>query len=228
MAHASEEAADMASIASALVLNIGTLTIDFIDSMIQAARAANLKGIPVVLDVCGAGATRLRDEMCFRLMEEAGISVIKGNASEIARIAGENVATKGVDSGTIESDPAVLAADLAVRRNCVVVVTGKEDIVTDGKKCYRVANGHEMMSRVVGTGCMAASAMGTFAAVAPEALPEACAAGLCCFEIAAELAVSDGAGPGSFMHRLHDRVYSLTAGEVDEMQRVEECAVTIS
>ena len=68
MAHAQEEVADMAKIASALVLNIGTLTVDFVEAMKIAAKSANEKGIPVVLDVCGAGATNLRNKKCFELL----------------------------------------------------------------------------------------------------------------------------------------------------------------
>src|SRR5512140_1835379 len=93
MAHAAEEAAEMSQIASALVLNIGTLTVDFVEAMKLAARGANKKGIPVILDVCGAGATTLRDMKCLELLNEVRIDVIKGNASEIARIEGESVRT---------------------------------------------------------------------------------------------------------------------------------------
>ncbi|MFH1093699.1 MAG: hydroxyethylthiazole kinase, partial [Candidatus Omnitrophota bacterium] len=98
MAHAPEEVAQMSGIASALVLNIGTLTLDLIKAMKIAAQSANKKSIPVVLDACGAGATDLRDQSCFELMDQCRIDIIKGNASEIARLAGESVKTKGVDS----------------------------------------------------------------------------------------------------------------------------------
>ena len=104
MAHAREEAADMAGIASALVLNIGTLTSDFVDAMKLAAKSANRKDIPVVLDACGAGATKFRDEKCFEILDEVKIDIIKGNASEIARIAGEDVKTKGVDAAEVEQE----------------------------------------------------------------------------------------------------------------------------
>ena len=134
MAHAKEEVADMAGIASALVLNIGTLTPDFIDAMKLAAIAANRKGIPVVLDVCGAGATKLRDDACFDILDSVKVNIIKGNASEIARIAGENVQTKGVDAAAVEKDLREVAASLAKRRSCTVVITGKEDIVADEEK----------------------------------------------------------------------------------------------
>jgi len=227
MAHAPEEVADMTGLASSLVLNIGTLTRDFIDSMKLAVKSANKKGIPVILDVCGAGATKFRDDMCFEILSECKIDVIKGNGSEIARIAGENVSTKGVDSGEVATDLKYVAGSLAKTKDCVVAITGKEDIVSDGKKCFVVKNGDEIMSHVVGTGCMAASVMGTFAGASPSNIAEAVAAGLSCFEIAAEIAVKNGALPGSFTGKLFDAIYSLKKDEVSNMQRVELCEVTI-
>ena len=112
MAHAREEAAEMAQIASALVLNIGTLTVDFVEAMKLAAQSANKKGIPVVLDVCGAGATALRDRKCLELLNEVRVDVIKGNASEVARVSGESVKTRGVDATEVGGD-LVAASDQA-------------------------------------------------------------------------------------------------------------------
>ncbi|HPS59241.1 MAG TPA: hydroxyethylthiazole kinase [Spirochaetota bacterium] len=226
MAHAAEESADMTSIASALVLNIGTLTPEFIESMISAALSANRKGIPVVLDVCGAGATKLRDEMCFKLLDKTRIDIIKGNASEVARISGADVQTRGVDSGTVSGSLVNIAAELAVKRKCTVVITGKDDIITDGRRCFTVSNGHELMVHVVGTGCMAASVIGTFAGAAPDDIVEAAAAGLCCFEIAAELAVKKCGGPGSFTNCLFDAIYTLDKDKLETMKWISECAVT--
>jgi hydroxyethylthiazole kinase len=220
MAHAIEEAAEMAKIASALVLNIGTLTVEFVQAMKTAAKSANSKGIPVVLDVCGAGATRLRDAKCFELLGETRIDVIKGNASEIARISGENVRTKGVDAASVNMDMLQLAKGLAKRRACTVVVTGKEDIVTDGRKLYVIKNGDQMMARIVGTGCMAASIIGAFAAVEPD-LAKAASAGLVCFEVAAERAVKLAQGPGTFKEHLFDYIYKLDKKTIDKMQKVE-------
>src|SRR3990172_4268309 len=71
MAHAQEEVADMAGLASALVLNIGTLTAGFVESMKKAAKAANKRNIPIVLDVCGAGATPFRNKKSFELLDAA-------------------------------------------------------------------------------------------------------------------------------------------------------------
>jgi len=219
MAHAPEEVAEMSGIASALVLNIGTLTTDLVESMKIAARSAKRKGIPVVLDVCGAGATKFRDDKSFELLNETRIDVIKGNASEVARIAGEDVRTKGVDGGAVGRDLAEVAVELAKGRVCTVVITGKDDIVTDGGATYIVTNGHNMMGGIVGTGCMAASVIGTFCAVESD-LARAAASGLCCFGIAAELAAEDCPGPGAFKEKLFDCAYSLNREQIESMQRI--------
>jgi hydroxyethylthiazole kinase len=221
MAHAPEEVEQMAGIASALVLNIGTLTAGLVQAMKMAAKAANKKGIPVVLDVCGAGATLLRDKSCFELLNESRIDIIKGNASEIARIAGENVSTKGVDAADVSGDLPSLARRLALQRSCTVVITGAEDIVTDGKKILVVRNGHPLMAQIVGTGCMAASVIGTFAAVEKD-LVLAAASGMACFEIAAECAAKKAQGPGTFKELLFDRIYSLDKKTVDRLQKVSQ------
>ena len=220
MAHAKEEVAQMAKIASALVLNIGTLTVDFVEAMKIAARSANEKGIPVVLDACGCGATDMRTDKIFELLNSVRIDIVKGNASEIARIAGEDVQTKGVDASEVKSDLIEAAKKIAKERKCTVVITGKEDIVTDGKKIYLVKNGHPMMTDIVGTGCMATSVIGTFAAIEKD-LTCAAAAGLACFEIAAECAVKKAQGPGTFKEQLFDCLYHLDKKTIDKMQRVE-------
>ncbi len=224
MAHAPEEAAAMTeSLAGALVLNIGTLTKEVINAMILAGKAANRKGIPVVLDVCGAGATNFRNKQTRLLLKKVKIGILKGNASEIASVAGENVVTRGVDAVAVAKDLSILAVDLAEKMSLVVVITGREDIVADPRGAfYTVANGCEMMAHVVGTGCMATSVIGTFAAVATD-WARAAAAGLACYEIAAELAAKKAKmAPGTFKTLLFDRVFSLTAREADKRAKVRE------
>jgi hydroxyethylthiazole kinase len=220
MAHAPEEVADMAQIASALVLNIGTLTVDFVEAMKVAAASANRKGIPVVLDVCGAGATGLRDRKAFELLDQVKVNVIKGNASEIARISGVDIKTKGVDATEVGVDLEALAQTLAGRRQSTVVITGETDIVAGGQGSYRVKNGHALMTRVVGTGCMAASVIGAFAAVEPD-YRRAAACALACYGIAGELAARQSRGPASFKEALFDCLYNLDRATVEGMQRIE-------
>jgi hydroxyethylthiazole kinase len=220
MAHAREEAGAMTGIASALVLNIGTLTTDVTDSMQLAAAAANQKGIPVVFDVCGAGATPYRDQKSLEILDGAKISVLKGNSSEIARIAGLAVQTKGVDAGQVAADLREVARSLSAQRACTVVITGAEDIVAGEGKLFLVRNGHPMMANVVGTGCMATSAIASFAGATPDRIAEAAAAGLACFEIAAELAVQKSDGPMAFKHQLFDCAFRLDEKQVESLQRV--------
>jgi hydroxyethylthiazole kinase len=227
MAHAREEVAQMTEIASALVLNIGTLTPDLVEAMKVAAQAANDNDIPVVLDVCGAGATRLRDQACHRLLAAARIDIIKGNASEVARVNGAEVRTRGVDAARIGQDLAEVARELARKRRCTVVATGREDLVADEQKLYVVRNGHPLMAHLVGTGCMAASVIGTFAAVEAD-LTYAAAAGLVCFEVAAEGAAKESAGPGTFKEKLFDCLYHLDKKTIDRLQKVEVCEGSIS
>jgi hydroxyethylthiazole kinase len=219
MAHAPEEVADMVQIASALVLNIGTLTLPFMQAVKLAAQAANRKGIPIILDICGAGATPFRDQQISELLAAAAIDLIKGNASEIARTAGMDVTTKGVDATEVRGDLAQLAASLARQRGAVVVVTGPEDIVTDGARTFHVRNGHELMASVVGSGCMAASVIGAFAAVESD-LTVAAAAALADYGLAGELSAQRAAGPASFKQHLFDCFYTLDQETIERGTRI--------
>jgi hydroxyethylthiazole kinase len=221
MAHAKEESGDMSKIASALVLNIGTLTPELIESMILAGKSANKKGIPVVLDAVGVGATKLRDDKTFELLEKIKVNIIKGNASEIARVAGKAVVTKGVESTKVKDNLITLAKKLANERKITVVITGEEDIVTDGKRVFLVRNGHKMMGNIVGTGCMAASVIGSFAAVEKD-YTLASTAALSCFGIAGELAAMKSNGPGSFKERFYDEVFNLNSKIIKEMIKIDE------
>ncbi len=221
MAHAREEAADMTGIASALVLNIGTLTSDLIGAMIISAKAANEKSIPVVLDAVGVGATKFRDDMAAKILDSVHVDVIKGNYSEIAKLAGEDAQTKGVEATSIEADPKRIAKEYADSRSCVVVMTGKEDIISDGKRGFIVKNGHDSMGSIVGTGCMAASVIGTFAAVNPDYC-DAAKDALCYFGIAGELAAEKSGGPGTFKMHFYDEVAGLSDENAQSKLNVEE------
>ncbi len=227
MAHAREEVADMVSLAHSLVLNLGTLTPELVEAMKVAARAANARNIPVVLDACGVGATPLRDRKCRELLEEVRVDILKGNASEVARVAGEAVTTRGVDATEVAGDLAGLAIRLARERHLTVVVTGPEDLVTDGRVLWRIRNGDPMMARVVGTGCMATSVIGAFAAVEPDRAMAAAAA-LVCFGIAGECAAKGCLGPGSFKECLYDYLSHLDGPTVARLQKVAGCAVSTS
>ncbi|HWQ47780.1 MAG TPA: hydroxyethylthiazole kinase [Methanosarcina sp.] len=221
MAHAGEECAEMTGISSALVLNIGTLTSEIIDSMLLSAAAANEKKIPVVLDAVGVGATKFRDEMAAKILGSVRVDIIKGNYSEIAKLAGESAETKGVEATSINADPVKIAKQFAKLSSSVVVMTGKEDIISDGDRVFIVKNGHELMGSIVGTGCMAASVIGSFAAVNPDYC-EASREALCYFGVAGELAARKSNGPGSFKVNLYDEVFNLSDEIVKNMTNFEE------
>jgi len=220
MAHAPEEVADMAQLASALVLNIGTLTIQMVEAMKAAARSANSRAIPVVLDVCGAGATPFRDQKSLELLEKVRVDIIKGNASEVARVGGEAVRTRGVDAADVTQDLTQVARDLARSRRATVVITGAADLVADDAKLYVVKNGHPFLGQVVGTGCMATSLIGTFAAVCPDPALAAAAA-LVTFGVAAECAAPLSQGPATFKEKLFDCLYNLDEKTLKRLQRLE-------
>ena len=197
MAHAIEEVEEMASVAGALVLNIGTLSKHWIEAMLLAAKAANGAGVPVVLDPVGAGATKLRTETAKRILAEAEIAVVRGNAAEVATLAGRQAEIRGVESIGASDSGAELARAAASELGCVVAVTGPVDHVSDGDRVIAVANGHELLGTVTGTGCMASAITGCFLAVAADRPLEAAAEALVVFGLAGEDAAQDAKGPGA-------------------------------
>jgi len=219
MADAPEEVCEMAGVAGALVLNIGTLNKDQVESMILAGGMANDRQIPVVLDPVGAGATRFRTRTALRLMDELKISIIKGNAGEIGVLAGEEASVRGVESCGIIGDPVTIARKFARTSAITVVVSGATDIVTDGKRVLLVGNGHPLMGRISGTGCMAASIIASFAAVSDDGVI-ASAAALATFGIAGEKAGAYSRGPYSFRTALFDELAALTPEELASLARI--------
>lgn len=168
MAHAENEVEEMVSFAGALVLNIGTLTDSWLESMIKAGMKSSELGIPIILDSVGAGATALRTSAAKRIIEETSVSVICGNASEILSLQDESSETKGVDSLHSVAEAAETATMLAEELGTTLAITGPVDLVTDGRRGFNVANGHALMPYVTGTGCAATAVIGAFAAVDPD------------------------------------------------------------
>ena len=219
MAHAAEEVCEMVTLAGALVLNIGTLSIHWIESMFAAGHEARARGIPIVLDPVGAGATRLRTETARRLLAEVQPAIVRGNASEVLSLAQGGGTTRGVDSLHGSDAARDTAIAIAQQYRTVLAVTGAEDFITDGERQVRVSNGHPSMTRVTGTGCTASALVGAFAAVLPDPLIAATAA-LTVYGIAAELAATGASGPASFRVRLIDALDAITADEVMQRARI--------
>jgi hydroxyethylthiazole kinase len=221
MAHSRDEVAEMVSIAGALVLNIGTLDHTQVESMLLAGMRANDRNIPIILDPVGAGATRLRTDSARRLLHELHISVIKGNAGEIAVLAGAEGKVRGVDSDGVSGEPEEIARKLANKLGIVVAMSGPTDIVTDGMKTLLVDNGHPMMGKVSGTGCMASSLTGAFAAVTHDHVTSTAAA-LAALGLAGERAISRCSGPASYKTALLDEVYRLTPEDLHKGAKARE------
>lgn len=221
MAHAKEEVHQMALIADALVLNIGTLTTDLIESMILAAVSANKKGIPVILDAVGAGATDFRTQKTKEILKQVKISVLKGNSSEIGTIAGVEAETRGVEAISVKGNLTEIAKHLAIIEDITVVITGKEDIISNGTETYICKNGHNMLGKFVGTGCMSASLIGVFCAVEKD-YTFASAAALSCFGIAGELAAENAKGPGTYKISFFDEIFNLNSTSIDKLKKIEK------
>ena len=224
MAYAHEEVEEMASLASVLVLNIGTLDPGQIESMILAGSKANERSIPVILDPVGAGATTLRTRTAERLLSDLDISVVCGNAGEVATLAGLSAEVRGVES--LSGDAKEAATQAANVLGVTVAATGETDYVSDGRRTLAVENGHNLMGRVVGLGCASTATVGCFAAVGggdPETVAEA----LAFFGRAGELAAEGAEGPGTFEPRLLDALAGLAAGPdgLEEKLAVKEASL---
>ena len=222
MAHAPDEVEEMARLASSLVINIGTLSQHWVESMVLAGRAATARGIPVVLDPVGAGATAYRTDTSRRIVESVGVTVLRGNAGEIATLVGADAEVRGVESMSVGVAPADLAREAARRLGVVASVTGPVDHVSDGDRVLAVANGHALLGTVTGTGCMSSALTGCFLAAKPDEPLEAAAEALAAFGVAAEAAAAGAEGPGTFHARLYDALYALDPATLDASTRIEE------
>ena len=213
MAHAHEEVRDMVGIAQALVLNIGTLEPAWISAMQVALLAARARGIPVVLDPVGAGATPYRNAALAELIRAGAPGILRGNASEIMSVAGLAARTRGVDSAASTNDAADAATALAGQLGAVVCVSGADDLIVDaaGRRAV-LSNGHPWMTRVTGVGCSASALVGAFAAVQPDPW-RATVAAMAVLGVVGELAVervqAAGAGVGRLQIELLDGLQLL-------------------
>ena len=221
MSHALEEVEEMVGHAGALVLNIGTLDSSQTASMLLAGHAANNLNIPVIVDPVGAGATRYRTNFMQRLIEELQISVMKGNAGEIGVLAGADAHVRGVDSGDVNGNLPRIAQNFALESGITIIMTGATDIVSNGRQIITIENGHPMMGRISGTGCMATSVIASFAAVSRNTA-EASAAALAAFGIAGERAAAGPSGPGTFKSALFDQLSHLTPAELGTDAKIRE------
>jgi hydroxyethylthiazole kinase len=221
MAHAREEISDILMIANSLVINIGTLSQAWIESMVLAGTLAKNAGKPFVLDPVGAGATKLRTDTAKQLIDSSVPTVIRGNASEILALSPQGGTTRGVDAMHASTDAFRAASNIAENIGTVIAVTGETDMVTDGSRSLLVANGHPLLRYVTGTGCAASVTVGAFLAVEPDPVIAASAA-LAFFGLAGEKAAREADTPGSFWVRVVDALYSLSPEDLEKGTRITE------
>ncbi len=220
MAHAENEVAEMAALAGAVVLNIGTLSDPWIEAMVVAGRRASELGKPVILDPVGAGATRLRTDAARRILAETDVRVVRGNASEILSLGGGDGGTKGVDAIHSVDDARDAARSLSRELSATLAITGPVDLVTDGDRTLQVANGHPLMGRITGSGCTATALVGAFCTVDEDPVVAAATA-LAFFGLAGQAAAEKTDGPGSFSIALLDALHHLTPEALRQGCRIE-------
>ena len=210
---------DMVSIANAVVLNMGTLNERTVQSMLAAGNIAKSKGIPVVFDAVGAGATSYRKTVAKMIIDIVKPDVVKGNDGEISFLSGIEGGVRGVDSTASGTGMDTKVKDLALKLRCVVASTGEIDHVSDGKTVLELRNGHSLEGCVSGTGCMVSSVIGSYVG-ANGVSTESVAAAITAFNIAAEHAAKECSGPGSFKVALFDRLFDLKTEEMDSEMKV--------
>ena len=214
MANYGEEARDLSKLGGALVINMGTVTPDGLLNYAQAMQAYNLAGGPIVFDPVGGGATSVRRSAIRTLLSKGYFDVIKGNEGEIKAVFGSVVQQRGVDSGPSTLDDvekATLVRDLAKRESNVVVMTGVKDFVSDGTRTYAISNGHELLGKSTGSGCVLGTTISLMLTASREDKLIGTIAGLLHYEIAAEIAAAreDVKGPGTFVPALIDELYNI-------------------
>ncbi|MCM2675438.1 hydroxyethylthiazole kinase [Alkalicoccobacillus plakortidis] len=223
MAYAKEEVQDMATAAGALLLNIGTPSVELTEAMILAGKAANKAGKPVILDPVGAGATAFRTDICHQILKEVDVSIVRGNAGEMAALVGMSGVVKGVD-GSLDGDKQAVAKKVAEQYSCVAVLTGDVDTITDGERLYLVSNGHEWLTKVVGTGCLLGGVVAAFVSTVNKSdYAEAAAYAVSFYGAAAEKAYdkTKNQGYGSFAQDFIDQLGLLTENEAEQLRKVE-------
>ncbi len=204
MAKAEEEAADMAANADGVLLNIGTLTANELESMVRAGKAANEKGIPVVIDPVGVAATPFRTTAVKKILSEVQPTVLKGNAGELAHLVEIPWETKGVESiGDGNADE--IASKVAEMYQCTAVVTGQTDVLCTSGEIEHNTTGHPFLGKITGAGCLLGSVL-TACLTTNNTVQKQTLTAVNFYGLAAEYAAkqTDVNGPGTFLPHFVD------------------------
>lgn len=205
MSESREELEELIAISQAVYINIGTLNQTFMERAFIAAKMANILNKPVILDPVGAGASRLRTSAAMELFPLA--QVIRGNASEIIALTGAAGATKGVES-TDPVQKAIKGAQmLAQEHNKIIVISGPEDFVTNGKQEQILTFGSHLMPLITGMGCTMTAVLSAFAACNPD-LFQAALHATAYFGLCGQLTQQQTNAPASFRQAFIDNLYN--------------------
>lgn len=220
MSFSYEEVDDIVQAASSVVINIGTMNSNMLDLYLLAGKAANKYKKPVILDPVGVFATKAREDFINRLIDEIKFDVVKGNVSEIKFIGGFDVKGQGVDAFDDDENPTDMIKKVAKKLDCVIVATGKIDIITDGENVYKVNNGTSKLKEITGTGCMTASLIGSFMPCSKNIL-EAAVMGTLIMSLSGELANITYPQIGTFKTNLMNEIYSMNIGKLSKYADIE-------
>lgn len=214
---------DLIKMSNALVLNIGTLNKRVVEAMLFIGKEANKLGVPIVFDPVGAGATKLRTEVSLNILNEINVSVLRGNMSEIKSLVGLDSNIKGVDS-VEKMDGAEDISRLAAKKfSCVVGISGEVDVISNGESIYKILNGHKILTKVTGTGCMVTSLIGSFLGAGCDPLTS-CISGYAVMGLCGEEAYKkSGNNIGTFKVKLFDEIFNLNDIKIREGVRLEKC-----
>ncbi|WFA08411.1 hydroxyethylthiazole kinase [Tissierella sp. Yu-01] len=232
MADDKNEVEDITSVCNALCINIGTLNERTIESMIIAGKKANLLGHPVILDPVGAGASKLRTDTTFKLLDNVRFSVIRGNISEIKTVYAGSGTTRGVDADISDAvteanlDEAVkFAKDLSLKLGAVIAITGEIDIVVGTNKVYIIRNGHPLMSKITGTGCMLSGLISGYVSANMDNIVDGVAAAVSimglCGELGYQRIIQNNGGTSSLRTYIIDEISKMNWGTLERGMKVE-------
>jgi len=224
MADGMEEVADIAKIADAALFNMGTLNESIVNSILIAGKSSNEHNVPIVFDPVGAGATSYRTAIAQLITQEIKLTVLRGNVAEVAHVIGESWSIKGVDAGAGEGNVIQLAQKAAQTLGCIVVVTGADDVITDGHMTYVVSNGHPIMTKVTGCGCLLGSVIAAFLSVSEQQVIESVTEAVAFYSIAAEIAAerTNVQGPGSFQIEFLNQLALVSPEVVQQRSNIQK------
>lgn len=220
MSFSYEEVEDIVKVSNSVVINIGTMNSELLDLYVLAGKAANKYNKPVILDPVGVFATNARTEITNRLLNEVKFDVVRGNISEIQFLGGLNVKGKGVDSFDDGADSSEIVIEVAKKLECVVVASGKTDLISDGNILYKIQNGSAKLKYITGTGCMSTSLIGSLLPCADKAI-EGAVIGTLAMSLSGELADKENPPIGTYKTLLYDNLFSLSKDILEEYARIE-------